>query len=252
MSGFEDEITDTLTTGTTIIYSNAPTSDPAIYVPFEKPPIIDTIVDVNGNTELVYGVVSDEVVGELPVVEIVRNIPTSPPIIFEECTGSTGFLLTGNPTIYQFKVTWDISIADDITGYQVFWVENKISTVVGDQLQTDSPESYGGGRLFSDQSGILDSDVSEFTYKYPDDLSYVIHKLNVYVFAYNDVGRSAFPDYMVSYILYDKSGEFIRKIYKEKTTASYIEKVEAAAFNIVDDSTGKYGSLQNILESDMT
>jgi len=252
MSGFEDQIIDTLTTGTTIIYSNAPELDPAVYVSNKQPPIIDTVVDLNGNTELVYGVVSDEVVGEPPVVEIIQDIPTAPPIIFEECTGSTGFLQSLESSIVEFKVSWDISFRSDITGYQVFWVENKVSTVVGAQLMADNPDSYGGGPLFSEQSGILDRSVSEFTYKYPSDLRYVISKLNVYVFAYNDVGRSIFPEYMVSYILYNKNGDFIKKIYKEKTTASYTEKFDFAAFNIVDDSTGKYGSLQNILESDMT
>lgn len=252
MSGFEDQIIDTLTTGTTIIYSNAPGLDPAIYVSNKQPPIIDTVVDLNGNTELVYGVVSNEVVGEPPVVEIVQDIPTAPPIIFEECTGSTGFLETSEPSIFEFKVSWDTSFRNDITGYQVFWVENKVSTVVGAQLTRDIPDSYGGGPLFSEQSGILERNVSEFTYKYTSDLRYVISKLNVYIFAYNDVGRSLFPEYMVSYVLYDKKGYFIRKIYKEKTTASYTEKFQFATFNIVDDSTGKYGSLQNILESDMT
>lgn len=235
-----------ITTGTTVIFNDIP----KVYLPTLQPPIVSSTTDDNGNTQFIYGNFSDEPVGSEPVLEEKLDLPTSPPIIFEQCTGDTGFTLSGQPSIVQFKVTWDPSSIN--TGYQVFWSENNVSTVLGEEIGIENPRSYAGGPLFAGQSGVLAPNAYEFSYKYPNTQDYVIRKLNVFIFAYNDVGRSIFPPYMVSYVLYDKSGAFLRKFYKELTTVSYVEKTELPTYNILDDSTGKFGSTQNILESAMT
>lgn len=237
-----------ITTGTTVIFNDLP----EVYLPTLQPPIISSRIDDNGSTQFVYGNFSEEPIGTEPVLEEKLDLPASPSIIFEQCTGTTGFVVrTSEQTIGGFKVTWDPSSINNITGYQVFWSENNVSTVLGKEIGIENPRSYAGGPLFAGQSGVLSRDVYEFSYKYPNTLDYVIRKLNVFIFAYNDVGRSIFPEYMVSYILYDKSGALLRKIYKELTTASYPKEVDVPTYNILDDSTGKFGSTQNILESDI-
>lgn len=251
MSGYEEELLSYTVDYTISILTSV---DPNSYIEptLNTGPIENIITDEDGNEVVIF---SDSTVKDAGSESVqptpLLSLPESPNIDFLNCTGTISTILTGQQTIILFDVSWHHSDDPSVTHYQVFWVENNVATILNNDLKTIEPRSYAGGPLFSGQSDLLDRDVTRFSFKYPDSIDYVIQKLNVFIFAYNDAGRSVFPSYMISYVLYDKFGVRIDKIYKELTTTTYPVKNEYVAFNILDDSPARYGSEQNILESVM-
>jgi hypothetical protein len=180
------------------------------------------------------------------------NKPLPPEFNFGRCSGTYAF--DGNTQAYITSLTVSWEPAEQVDHYKVFCVVDSSNSAILTQdlnIGGDASSGYTTGRLFQHQSEkILPNikfykvDLSEFTYP---------SRVNVFVFAYNSVGRSDFPSYMITVRAKDKNYELLAKMYLEKTTylpEGYPHDPEAYLY-FLDDTLAK-SNLSNVSEKDLT
>lgn len=200
--------------------------------------------EIDGDSIQIVGPpVSNEPIG------ITGDLPTSPPsspvisLIRSNATFSgddyTSFMKT-------FKIVWEF--VETAAYYQVFMVEDSSNSVLKDTEQ-DPLNVYTNNPFFTRQSGPIKGNQNTFEFEY-DDIE-KIQKLNLFVFAYNSAGRSAFPNYMVSIITTQSSSGFsVNSMFLEYT--SFREDDKPISLNFIDGSNNFGGQSQNVESIPMT
>jgi len=180
------------------------------------------------------------------------NKPLPPEFNFGRCSGTYAFDDNTQAYITSLTVSWDP--AEQVDHYKVFCVvDSSNSAILTEDLNLggDAFAGYGTGRLFQHQSEkILPNikfytvNLSEFTYP---------SRVNVFVFAYNSLGRSDFSPYMITVRAKDRSYEMLAKMYLEKTTylPNGATHDPTAYLYFLDDTLAK-SILSNVLDKDLT
>jgi len=205
-------------------------------------------IDDNGQPVVVYNEYGS--IGYIQPGPVDKPLP--PEFNFGRCSGT--YALDDNTQAYITSLTVSWEPAEQVDHYKVFCVvDSSNSAILTEDLNLGGGAfaGYGTGRLFQHQSEkILPNtkfytvNLSEFTYP---------SRVNAFVFAYNSLGRSDFPSYMITVRAKDRSYELLAKMYLEQTT--YLPNGAThdpqAYLYFLDDTLAK-SILSNVSEKDLT
>ena len=161
-------------------------------------------------------------------------IPDVPTIYLDRCALDVYLNADNVSKIKSITVTWNQSTGAEY--YQVFLIEDSNTSLKYD-VKEEEFGGYADGPLFSQQSGPITE--TEYTFK----PSSTPKRINAFVFAYSQLGRSSFPVTMVTFLAADKVNYPINNIYLERT--SYVYKPDVC-FNFDDGSQDLGTATQNL------
>lgn len=179
-------------------------------------------------------------VGDIIVPEYV---PSTPDILLYKSKGTyimNGIL--GESFVRTIDIVWDSQPYVDY--YQIFLVENSSNSVLRNTEDTAGTEinGYTGVPFFTRQSGIIKSTSNNFRFDYGETSQ--VKTVNAFLFAYNVIGRSLFPFYMISFISQSRISGVINSMFTEKT--SYMTDIgDIKSINFIDLASNVGGAAEN-------
>jgi hypothetical protein len=141
--------------------------------------------------------------------------PNRPAINFAGCSGTVGGSV-GNYKVLSATVAW--TPVSGATGYQVFIIVDTSTNVLNTSLTLPEPTTYVGTPLFTDQSGLLGSGATSYTFT---PTGFVNH-VSLYIYAYNANGRSEYPLECMTYKgTWGGPATDLNTVYRDYTTDDY-------------------------------
>jgi hypothetical protein len=179
-------------------------------------------------------------VGDIVLPE---SVPDRPDILLYRAVGTyimNGIL--GESFVRTINIQWENK--PSVNYYQIYLIEDSSNSVLTNTERNPDGEinGYTGVPFFTRQSGLLKNNVNDFFFDYTENSQ--VKKVNVFLFAYNSLGRSLFPLYMTSFISQSRISGVINSIFTEKTSFSaYIGEIKST--NFVDQASNVGGATEN-------